>query len=195
VWKSTSELGFPENYSEDLREPPRHRADEVAETTSRRSLGAPELDFHTGIINKDVIEALIKAGANAKMDEQYSRWLKDHPEVTAANAAATAAAAAAEEVAATGGGGRSSESRSCALCKCTLNPVSHYRDDAARRRRLYHAFKARVLQKTRALLKYIASVLFWCCARQHRCVECVHCTHCCAPSPRCHVTPQNTQAQ
>ena len=33
-----------------------------------------------GIINKDIIETLIKAGANAKMDEQYARWLKDHPE-------------------------------------------------------------------------------------------------------------------
>jgi ankyrin repeat protein len=29
-----------------------------------------------GIINKEII----KAGANAKMDEQYSQWLKDHPE-------------------------------------------------------------------------------------------------------------------
>ena len=33
-----------------------------------------------GIINKDIIETLIKAGANAKMDEQYTQWLKDHPE-------------------------------------------------------------------------------------------------------------------
>ena len=33
-----------------------------------------------GIINKEIIEALIKAGANAKMDEQYTQWLKDHPE-------------------------------------------------------------------------------------------------------------------
>ena len=32
VWKSTSELG----YRVDLREPPRHRADAVTETTSRR---------------------------------------------------------------------------------------------------------------------------------------------------------------
>jgi len=43
VWKSTSELGYPENYCKDLREPPRHRGDAVAETTSRRSRGAPEL--------------------------------------------------------------------------------------------------------------------------------------------------------
>ena len=33
-----------------------------------------------GIINKDIIETLIKAGAVAKMDEQYTQWLKDHPE-------------------------------------------------------------------------------------------------------------------
>jgi WD40 repeat-containing protein SMU1 len=43
VWKSTSELGYPENYCEDLREPPRHRGDAVAETTSRQSRWAPEL--------------------------------------------------------------------------------------------------------------------------------------------------------
>ena len=43
VWKSTSELGYPENYCGDLRGHPRHRADAVAETTSRRSRGAPEL--------------------------------------------------------------------------------------------------------------------------------------------------------
>ena len=35
VWKSTSELEYPENYCRDLREPPRHRADAVAGTTSR----------------------------------------------------------------------------------------------------------------------------------------------------------------
>ena len=29
VWKSTSELGYPEIYCRDLREPPRHRADAV----------------------------------------------------------------------------------------------------------------------------------------------------------------------
>ena len=33
-----------------------------------------------GIINKEIIEALIKAGAVTKMDEQYTQWLKDHPE-------------------------------------------------------------------------------------------------------------------
>ena len=33
-----------------------------------------------GIINKDIIEELIKAGAVTKMDEQYTQWLKDHPE-------------------------------------------------------------------------------------------------------------------
>ena len=27
VWKSTSELGYPENYCGGLRDPPRHRAD------------------------------------------------------------------------------------------------------------------------------------------------------------------------
>ena len=36
VWKSTSELGYPEKYWMDLREPPRHRADAVTGTTSRR---------------------------------------------------------------------------------------------------------------------------------------------------------------
>ena len=36
VWKSTSELGYPEKYCVDLREPPRHRADAVTGTTSRR---------------------------------------------------------------------------------------------------------------------------------------------------------------
>ena len=34
VWKSTSELGYPENYCGDLREPPRHRADAIIWTTS-----------------------------------------------------------------------------------------------------------------------------------------------------------------
>ena len=55
VWKSTSELGYPEKYCVDLREPPRHRADAATGTTSRRwrgiatpSRGAPEIDFHTG---------------------------------------------------------------------------------------------------------------------------------------------------
>ena len=43
VWKSTSELGYPEKYCVDLREPPRHRADAVAGTTSRRWRGAPEI--------------------------------------------------------------------------------------------------------------------------------------------------------
>ena len=32
VWKPTSELGYPENYCGDLREPPRHRADAVTST-------------------------------------------------------------------------------------------------------------------------------------------------------------------
>ena len=36
VWKSTSELGYPEKYFVDLREPPRHRADAVTATASRR---------------------------------------------------------------------------------------------------------------------------------------------------------------
>ena len=36
VWKSTSELGYPEKYCVDLREPPRHRADAITATTSRR---------------------------------------------------------------------------------------------------------------------------------------------------------------
>ena len=36
VWKSISELGYPENYCGDLREPPRHRADAVTGTESRR---------------------------------------------------------------------------------------------------------------------------------------------------------------
>ena len=36
VWKSTSELGYPENYCDDLREPPRHRGDAVTKTTPRR---------------------------------------------------------------------------------------------------------------------------------------------------------------
>ena len=39
VWKSTSELGYPENYSGDLCEPPRHRADAVPGKTSRRWRG------------------------------------------------------------------------------------------------------------------------------------------------------------
>ena len=43
VWKSTSELGYPENIARDLREPPRHRADAVTETTLRRLRGAPEI--------------------------------------------------------------------------------------------------------------------------------------------------------
>ena len=34
VWKSTSELGYPEKHCVDLREPPRHRADAVTGTTS-----------------------------------------------------------------------------------------------------------------------------------------------------------------
>ena len=62
VWKSTSELGYPEKYCVDLREPPRHRADTVTGkeshrwrgiatpslkhsygSTSRRRRGAPEI--------------------------------------------------------------------------------------------------------------------------------------------------------
>ena len=43
VWKSTSELGYPEKYCVDLREPPRHGADTATETTSRRWRGAPEI--------------------------------------------------------------------------------------------------------------------------------------------------------
>ncbi len=43
VWKSTSELGYPENYCGDLREPPRHRAAAITGTTSRRWHGAPEI--------------------------------------------------------------------------------------------------------------------------------------------------------
>jgi hypothetical protein len=39
VWKSTSELGYPEKYCVDLREPPRHRADVATGTTSRRWRG------------------------------------------------------------------------------------------------------------------------------------------------------------
>ena len=39
VWKSTSELGYPENYCGDLCEPPRHRAAAVTGTTSRRWRG------------------------------------------------------------------------------------------------------------------------------------------------------------
>ena len=39
VWKSTSELGYPEKYCVDLREPPRHRADAATGTTSRRWRG------------------------------------------------------------------------------------------------------------------------------------------------------------
>ena len=39
VWKSTSELGYPENYCGDLCEPPRHPADAVTGTTSRRWRG------------------------------------------------------------------------------------------------------------------------------------------------------------
>ena len=43
AWKSTSELGYPEKYCMDLREPPRHRADTIAGKTSRRWRGAPEI--------------------------------------------------------------------------------------------------------------------------------------------------------
>ena len=43
VWKSISELGYPEKYCVDLREPPRHRADAVTGTASRRWRGAPEI--------------------------------------------------------------------------------------------------------------------------------------------------------
>ena len=39
VWKSTSELGYPEKYCVDLREPPRHRADVATGTMSRRWRG------------------------------------------------------------------------------------------------------------------------------------------------------------
>jgi hypothetical protein len=39
VWKSTSEIGSPENYCGDLRRPPRHRADEIMGTMSRRWRG------------------------------------------------------------------------------------------------------------------------------------------------------------
>jgi len=39
VWKSTSELGYPEKYCVDLRESPRHRADAATGTTSRRWRG------------------------------------------------------------------------------------------------------------------------------------------------------------
>ena len=39
VWKSTSELGYPEKHRVDLREPPRHRADAATGTTSRRRPG------------------------------------------------------------------------------------------------------------------------------------------------------------
>ena len=43
VWKSTSELGYPENYCGDLCDPPRHRADAVVGTASHRPCGAPEI--------------------------------------------------------------------------------------------------------------------------------------------------------
>ena len=51
VWKSRGELGFPEKYCADLRDPPRHRAEALTRTTSRRwrgdstpsSSGAPEV--------------------------------------------------------------------------------------------------------------------------------------------------------
>ena len=46
VWKSTSELGYPESWRQrrvDGVEPPRHRADAVTETTLRRRCGAPEI--------------------------------------------------------------------------------------------------------------------------------------------------------
>ena len=42
VWKSSSELGYPGNYT-DLCEPPRHPADAATGTTSRRWRVAPEI--------------------------------------------------------------------------------------------------------------------------------------------------------
>ena len=49
MWKSTSELTYPETcVARALREPPRHRADAATGTTSRP--GAPEFDFHTGTV-------------------------------------------------------------------------------------------------------------------------------------------------
>ena len=42
VWKSNSELGYPENCCGDIRQPERHRTDAATETTSRRWRGAPE---------------------------------------------------------------------------------------------------------------------------------------------------------
>ena len=42
VWKSTSELGYPENYYGDLRDPPRHRTAATTGTTSRRRRWTPE---------------------------------------------------------------------------------------------------------------------------------------------------------
>ena len=36
VWKSTSELGYPEKYCVDLREPPRHRTDAVTGDVGRQ---------------------------------------------------------------------------------------------------------------------------------------------------------------
>ena len=52
MWKSTSELGYPEKYCVDLREP-RHRADAATE-----SVGRPKFDFHTGEFITDLLPQL-----------------------------------------------------------------------------------------------------------------------------------------
>jgi hypothetical protein len=43
VWKSTTELGYPENHLRGLCHPPRHRADTATGTASRQWRGAPEI--------------------------------------------------------------------------------------------------------------------------------------------------------
>lgn len=43
VWKSTTELGYPENHLRDLCHPPRRRADTATGTASRQWRGAPEI--------------------------------------------------------------------------------------------------------------------------------------------------------
>ena len=49
VWKSTSELGYPEDVAGDLRGPPRHRADAATEARRVDGVRRPKFDFHTDV--------------------------------------------------------------------------------------------------------------------------------------------------
>ena len=56
VWKSTSEIGYPDKYCVYLREPPRHRADAATEARRVVGVGCPKFDFHRGAVHPADVE-------------------------------------------------------------------------------------------------------------------------------------------